>query len=291
MADQYAAEQAPVVVLEHNAAYPTGVRLERWRDAFGGQTPFGVPWVMVDSGFQARGGYENFEPLYRAMIDAALARPPAAELDAWYERMGSSGLRVFVDLTNRSGMTWTEEHRAAVNVIVYELRRVQHTSRFVRASDARPVGVLPDGGTAAAQFALSNVPVTDWSRALVLVLLELRPNPPLTTYEALQAAHAVERSPAADTATAAPTETPWPTSTVTPTVTATVTPTVTSTFTPTVTSTITPTVTASAVPTETAAPSEAPPTPSAQAPPPDTALPPPTAAPAQRRVWLPVAFR
>jgi hypothetical protein len=290
LADHYAAEQAPVVVLEHNAAYPTGVRLERWRDAFGGQTPFGVPWVMVDSGFQARGGYENFEPLYRAMIDAALERPPAAELSAWYERMGSSGLRVFVDVTNRSGTPWTEEQRAAVNVIVYELRRVQHTSRFVRASDARPVGVLADGATAAAQFALSNVPVTDWTRALVLVLVELRPNPSLTTYEALQAAHAVERPPVVDTATATPTETPMPTPTLTPTLTATLTPTVTSTMSPTMTaSTVTTELPANTVTVEPTA-SEAPPTPTTQEPS-DTPLPPPTDPPGQWRVWLPVALR
>lgn len=217
MADQYAREGKPVLLLEHDYERPQGVRIDRWYDAFGGQPGFSAPWVMVDSGYQVGGGVQSHASAYRAMIDAALTRPPGAEVAAWYERRGSANLDVIVRVVNRSGVAWTDAHAAAVNVIVYERTRVAQTARYVRASTARLIGTLGDGLAGSFYVPMENVAMGDWNAAMVLALVEYRPNPPALRFEALQAAHAARGMPPTITPSATPTFTPSATATLMPT--------------------------------------------------------------------------
>jgi len=201
LAYEYERAGKNVIFLEHNIDDPQGPRLDRWYDAYGGQPSFAVPLVMADSGYRVSGGYEDYQNKYRLMVDACLERPAGAELHAWYQRDGQN-LEVTVTAVNRSGVEWTRENLATVNVIVYEDTHAQQTDRIVRAATARYTGTLAPNDEGTYHLSLTNVHL-----AGVLALVEYRPDPAKTPFEMLQAVIAVEGVPP----TATPSPTPWPT--------------------------------------------------------------------------------
>ena len=199
LAADYQAAGSSVFFLEHDVDAPTGNRIDRWYDAeYGGNCA--VPWVMVDSGRGASCGEVDYSSVYRQLVDAALATPPEADLQATFRRVGD-GVRVTVRLTNRSGRVLGNADLASVSAMVFERTRVHHTSRFVRASgQADIVDDLADGQTAAFAIDVPAVPTDDWSRTDVVVLVDHQPDSRSTRYAALQAAVASPDGPPLDTA-------------------------------------------------------------------------------------------
>jgi hypothetical protein len=166
-------------------------------------------------------GWEDFRQKYTSMVDAALLRPAGAEIYAGYGRSGNN-VQITAHVVNRSGGPLGRGNYATVNAVVYELSRVIHTGRFVRAATSQAIATdLWHGQTATYYLSLKDVPVLEWRAARVVVMLDYRPDPGSTKFDMLQAAEAVHGSP--PTAIPEPTVTPRPTHTPSPTLSATVT--------------------------------------------------------------------
>lgn len=208
----YAREGKPVVFVEHDMDNPQGMRIYRFQDSYGSQPTFGPPWILIDSGYRAFGGRQDYQTVYRQQTDLALARPPAAEVSAWYEREGYN-LDVTVRVVNRSGADWLGGNAPAVDVIVYEERKYHQTNRFVRAATSRRIGRLGNGEAGTYLLSLVDVPVIGWDKAHVLALADYRPDPASNRWELAQAAEAAFGAPP----TATPTVTLVPTAAATAT--------------------------------------------------------------------------
>lgn len=180
---------------------PSGNRLDRWYDVIG-DVSCGVPWVVIDSGFRFSCGYVDFASTYRTLADQAMANPPSADVTAAYRRVDDD-VTVFVDVTNRAGRAIGFSDWATVSAMVFERVRVVHTGRYVRAAAyTELLEPLPDGATGSYTVRLEDVPVASWDRVGVAVVVDYRPDPNQTRFEALQSALAVEVQP---------TPTPYPT--------------------------------------------------------------------------------
>jgi len=187
LAASYDQAGQPVFFLEQHVDRPVGNRIERWWDARSGVSCV-VPLVIVDSGFRVTCGPEDFETVYRGLVDQALANPPAGDVTATYRRVGN-GLSVAVKVTNRSGVALGNANFATVNVLVFERVKVVHTNRFVRAAGQTDITTdQPDGRTAYYDVWLNDVPVADWSKATVIVLVDYMANPASGRFVSLQAA-------------------------------------------------------------------------------------------------------
>lgn len=176
-----------MLFLEHDVYHPAGDRLERWYDAEGGRS-CGVPWVIIDSGFRVTCGRQNFAIVYRHLVDEALANPPTADVRATYE-LSDSNVVITAEVTNWSGLALGATNHGTVNALVFERLKVVHTERFMRAGTQKDiVPDLPHGQTGTYVLTLRDVPVADWARSTVIVLVDYRPTADVTRYEALQAA-------------------------------------------------------------------------------------------------------
>jgi hypothetical protein len=163
-----------VLFLEQNVDAPLGNRIDRWWEARNGET-CGVPWVIVDSGFRVTCGAEDFASVYHKLVDAALANPPAAAVSATYRR-ADPALDVTVEVTNHSPVALGNRNWATVNVLVFERAHVVHTDRFVRAvGQTALLTDLAPGRKGLYNVHLDSVPVTDWARATVVVLVDYQP--------------------------------------------------------------------------------------------------------------------
>ena len=222
-----------MLFLEHDVQRPEGNRIDRWHAAHDVRRDCGVPFVMIDSGWRWTCGQEDFTSVYRSLVNQALQHPAGADVLGYYLRSGNN-LDVWMQVTNRSGTTLGPANAATANVIVFERTKVIHTERFVRAAASSPLtSDLPHGGMGSYRVQLTNLPMGQWDRAVIVVLLDYRPDPSSRRFEAVQAAIAVEVPPASPTppftATPTPTDTPavtptpLPTETPTPSPTATVT--------------------------------------------------------------------
>ncbi len=65
-----------------------------------------LPLAMVGSGYRTSSGMVDFDTEYREMIDDEFARPPRAEVSAFWRRVGSS-MRVYLEIQN-SGEAYLE---------------------------------------------------------------------------------------------------------------------------------------------------------------------------------------
>ena len=106
-------------------------------------------------------------------------------------------------------MAQPRENNATVNVLVYENKRVVQTNRIVRAAAARYMGTLSNNNKGTFHLSLTAGSVASWDDAVVVALVEYRPDVNKSAFDMMQAAIAVEGMPP----TATPTPTPWPTPT------------------------------------------------------------------------------
>jgi len=164
----------------------------RWWAAYEGSGPI-LPLVMVDSGNQISNGYEDFYTVYKGMVDAALARPAQAEIEAYWSRNGDK-VTFSAQVTNRSGVTLSGSNAATVHAIVYEETQVAVTGRYVRAVASTGISSLAPDATATFELETPELVDVDWDKLRYLVLVDYRPGGTSGPYDMLQAAFA--RSPA-----------------------------------------------------------------------------------------------
>ncbi len=191
LAYDYAAQ--PVVFIEHD---PTSPRVNRFWSAHGGGTA-GYPMVIVDSGHRytdRSASGTNFYNVYKGMVDAELARQPAAEVNAQYTRV-SNHFQVQVKVKNLSGVTLSSSNGATVVVIVYEDALVEATSRYARGV-AQQTFSTALANNAERTFTLNTPDLEpwDWGGLHVLAMVEYRPSGS-NAYDTLQAAIATPGGP------------------------------------------------------------------------------------------------
>ena len=162
----------------------------RWWAAFDGSYVI-LPMVMVGSGYQISSGPVDFYTTYKNMIEAEKARPPLADVSAYYQRVGNH-FDVRVAVINKSGVELYYTNEATVHVIVYEEAKVNITGRFVRAATATQISTpLAHGQTASFDLTTADIAPLDWGKVHVVALVDYLPQPN-GPYDTLQAAVAVE---------------------------------------------------------------------------------------------------
>ncbi len=145
---------------------------------------------MADSGHQFSTGVVAYYNVYKGLVDAELARPAAADVQANAWRIGSR-YRVSARVVNRSGTTLSSANAATVHVIVHEEIKVGVTSRTVRDAVYTSVtGAIVDGASQTFSLDTRDITPSDWSKVRVLVLVDYRPGGASGAYDMLQAAHA-----------------------------------------------------------------------------------------------------
>ncbi len=188
LAQDYAGQ--PVVFVEYDVDNAPYSRYGRWWAAFGGDSAT-LPLVMVDSGNQIRDGYVDFYNVYKAMVDAALARPPQAEIQAHWWRTGNK-VGFYVQVKNLSTVTlssWTNS--ATVHAIVYEDTHVKVTNRFIRAAVETDISSLAPNATATFKLETSDLNDVNWDNLHFVVLVDYHPSGPEGAFDMLQAAVAL----------------------------------------------------------------------------------------------------
>ncbi len=147
-----------------------------------------LPLVMVDSGNQINNGYVNFGSVYSAMVDAALARPPKADIQAGWWRTGNK-VGLYIQVLNLSGVSLSTTNAAALHVLIYEEAHVKTTSRFVRSTLIQEI-TLANNTTATYQVESAELTGVDWNKIHAVVLVDYRPGGTIGSYDMLQAVEA-----------------------------------------------------------------------------------------------------
>lgn len=146
---------------------------------------------MVDSGNQISNGYVDFYNVYKAMVDAALARPAQAEIQAHWWRTGDK-VGFYVQVKNLSTVTLSSgANSATVHAIVYEDARVKVTNRFARAAVKADISNLTPNATATFTLETSDLSDVNWDNLHYIVLVDYRPSGSIGAYDMLQAAVAL----------------------------------------------------------------------------------------------------
>jgi len=146
---------------------------------------------MVDSGNQINNGYVDFYSAYKAMVDAALARPAQAEIQAYWWRTGNK-VGFYVQVKNLSTVilsSWTNS--ATVHAIVYEDAHVKVTNRFARAAVGIDISDLAPNATATFKLETSDLSDVNWDNLHFVVLVDYRPSGSAGAFDILQAAAAL----------------------------------------------------------------------------------------------------
>ncbi len=172
--------------------FPSG-RVDRWWAARSGGGTVYLPLVMVGSGFRITSGPVDYYSVYRTMLNAELARPPDARVEAWSRRQGNA-LKVYVRVENRGVASLTTANNAAVWLLVWEDVRRGLTDTWVRAVAVTPlVATLNPGASTTALLTTPALSGVDWDHLRSLALLEHRPGG-TGRYDMLQAAVAAPAS-------------------------------------------------------------------------------------------------
>jgi hypothetical protein len=191
--DQLAEEYAgrPVVFLEYIYSAAPQSRLGRFWSAYGGGSAY-FPMVIVDSGDQVSSGPVNYRKVYKGMVDASLARPARADLQAHWHRSGDR-VNFTVQMTNLSGVTLSSyTNEAALHAIVYEDAHAGVTDRMVRTVAYTSIDqALAPGSTATYTLETPALSGVVWEKLHFLVLADFRPSDYLAPYDMLQAAIAL----------------------------------------------------------------------------------------------------
>jgi hypothetical protein len=191
--DQLAAEYAsrPVVFLEYYVFGDFPFREDRFWAAHGsGSASF--PLVIVDSGNQVVDGPVDYHTVYSQMVDAAMARPAKATIQATQQRIGNR-VQFTVQVQNQSGVILSSDSNSAtVHAIVYEDAHVGVTNRYVRAAVASTItSPLASGATASFTLETADLTVIDWNKLHYIALADYRPAGLSGPYDMLQAAWAL----------------------------------------------------------------------------------------------------
>jgi len=152
-----------------------------------------LPFVIVDSGNQASNGSVDFETVYTGMVDSAQIRPPQAEINAVWQRVGDK-VKFFVDLTNSSDVSLSSDNSATIHAIVYEETKVQETGRFVRTAVSTSIQNHSPNVTKSYELETSDLMDVSWSRLHYVVLVDYRPAGLTGPYDMLQAVIASPKS-------------------------------------------------------------------------------------------------
>lgn len=196
LADDYS--EQPVVFLEHDIDHLYGDRYGRWWTAYrdggsavGPSSLVQLPLVMVDSGQQITNGVEDFESVYKGMVDASMARPAELQITASTLRDGRL-VRADVEVTNQSAISLTGSINAAtVHLLVYEHVSADTTSRIVRGAASMAIEpALDPGATATFTLETGKLSGIEWSEIRCIVLIDYLPGGTEGAYDMLQAAHA-----------------------------------------------------------------------------------------------------
>jgi hypothetical protein len=169
-------------------------RNSRFWAAHGGGSVY-LPEIIVDSGHQYTNGPEDYYNVYKGMVDAELARPAQAAIDAVWRRDGDR-VRFRVRLTNLSEAILSDSlNGAMVHAVVYEDAHIADTDRYARAvAYSRVDEDLAPG--AAAEFTLETADLVgvNWANLHFLVLADYRPAGATGPYDMLQAAVATHEA-------------------------------------------------------------------------------------------------
>jgi hypothetical protein len=167
--------EGSAVLLEYNYfLFPSDGRVGRWWHACGCSSAT-MPMVMVGSGQSITSNWSDFESVYRQMILTEAARPPEAEIEAFWRRIGDS-LRLYVRATNTSGMVLSPGNQAALWALVWEERHVGVSDTWVVATVSQdlPASLSP-GEEMTVTLDTPSLSDVYWTRVRSLVLLEHRP--------------------------------------------------------------------------------------------------------------------
>ena len=156
-----------------------------------------LPLVMVGSGYRTSSGSVNYEPVYRSMINAELARPVRAAVSAFWQRT-SNTMRTYVEVLNLGATDLEIDQEASIWLIAYENASIGVSTTWVRSTAQQhlPYDLAPGESATAI---IDSWPMTgvNWSRMAGLVVIEDRPGG-YGSYDMLQATEAL---PACLTAT------------------------------------------------------------------------------------------
>lgn len=204
MVDQLAAEFAdqPVLFLEQNIDSPIGDRRSRWEASYSGDWRYTyLPWVMADSGNRLSSGPVAFANVYRGIVQAEMARPPQAAIEAYARRVGDS-VRVYARFTNQSQATLMDaSNGATIHAITWEDAHVGVTGREVRAAPfARVTSPVAPQGVAAFTLDSPALSGVNWDNLHTVVVVDYRPGGQTGPYDMLQAALATPPAITADPA-------------------------------------------------------------------------------------------
>jgi thiol-disulfide isomerase/thioredoxin len=186
LAPEYAGQ--PVVFIEYDidSLDPQfKAREQRWWDAYQIGGSVFLPLVMVDSGNQFSNNVDEAN-VYRDMIDTSLARPPQAEIEAYWQRVGDS-VKFTVQVTNLSDIHLSSTNDATVWGIVYEDEHVANMDHYVRAVASDNVANLAPGASMTYTLQTTDLTGVDWSKLHYVALVDYRPNPDIRPHDTLQA--------------------------------------------------------------------------------------------------------
>lgn len=194
MIDQLAEDYAnqPVVFLEHDIENGSTVRQKHFWDAYVATGIIALPLAMVDSGLSVYSGPNDTYNEYKAMIDAALVRPPLALITATWQRVGDN-VQFVVQVTNQSGVALGISNLAQVHAIVYIDEKRIYTSRFVVGDSTVPL-TAAKGATVTVTPPAIPLSGVDWSKLHFLVMADyIAPQSTTLGSKSLQAAFATEK--------------------------------------------------------------------------------------------------
>jgi hypothetical protein len=191
LTDIYAGQ--PVVFLEYNVNNPPASRyFARFWAGFNG-TEASYPLVMVDSGHNAKAGPTTYIAAYSTMVDASMARPPQANVNAFWLRQGNK-VNFSVQVKNLSGKTLNASNDATVTVLVYQESHLQLTGRFVVNVVTTGISNLANGATGTYTLQTGDLVGIDWTRLHYIALVDYKPSNSAENYDMLQAAVALPQA-------------------------------------------------------------------------------------------------
>ena len=167
---------------------PVGDRISRWWAAAPATDSVYLPLVMADSGHRVDNGYHaNFTTIYQPLVDLELARPPAAEIEAYWRRIGNQ-IRTYVRLRNEASESLSINNNATLHVLTWEDAHVGVTSRFVRAAPFVAIApALAPGSVTTATLDSGDLAPLSWAALHTVALADYRPGGG-RAYDMLQAA-------------------------------------------------------------------------------------------------------
>ena len=165
------AMEGRAVVLEYPVdSFPQG-RLDRFWAAYSGPSPY-LPIAVVGSGYDVCQGPVDYAARYRQMLEAELARPPRAAIQAWSRPWGN-GLQVFATVRNLGAEALRTSTRPTLWLVAWEDGRIGLTKTFVRATASRALAAdIPPGGAATFTLEVPSLGTADRQRVRAVVLLD-----------------------------------------------------------------------------------------------------------------------